>query len=180
MTSWTAAHQAPLSSVVTQWCPTFCDPTDCSMPGSPVLHHFPEFAQIRVYWVSDAVQPSHPLSPLLLLPSFPASGSFPVSQLFASGGQSIEASASASPSNEYSGFISFKVVWLDLLAVQGILKSLLQHHNSKASILQHSGWIWSFDNSETYHTWASLLRNRSRCLPGPKSRSRIVTALVYC
>ena len=61
-------------------------------------------------------------------------------------------SFSNSPSNDYSGLISFRVVWLDLLAVQGILKSLLQHHNSKASILQHSGWIWSLDNSETYYS----------------------------
>ena len=67
--------------------------------------------------------------------SFPASESFPVSQLFASGGQSVGA---ISPSNEYSGLISFRMNWLDLLAVQGALKSLLQHHSSKASILRHS------------------------------------------
>ena len=66
--------------------------------------------------------------------SFPASGSFQMSQLFASGGQSIGASASAS--NEYSGLISFRIDWFDLLAVQGTLKSLLQHHSSKASILR--------------------------------------------
>src|SRR5574341_173066 len=82
------------------------------------------------------------------LQSFPASGSFPMSQfltsgidvrninLATSGGQSIGASASACPSNEYSGLISFRIHWLDLLAVQGTLKSLLQHHSSKASILQ--------------------------------------------
>ena len=75
--------------------------------------------------------------PLLFLPStFPASGSFQMSQLFTSGGQSIGVSAStSSPSNEYSGLISFRVDWLDLPAVQGTLKSLLQHHSSKASIL---------------------------------------------
>ena len=71
------------------------------------------------------------------LQSFPASGSFPVSQLFASGGQSIGVSASASiPSNEYSELISFRMDWLNLLEVQGTLKSFLQHHSSKASILQ--------------------------------------------
>ena len=70
------------------------------------------------------------------LQSFPTSGSFPVSQFFKSGGQSI--GFSISPSNEYSGLISFRMDWLDLLAVQGTLKSLLQHHNSKASILWHS------------------------------------------
>ena len=68
--------------------------------------------------------------------SFPASGSFQMSQLFTSGGQSIGVSASAiSPSNEHPGLISFRMDWLDLLAVQGTLKSLLQHHSSKASIL---------------------------------------------
>ena len=72
------------------------------------------------------------------LQSFPASGSFQMSQLFASGGQSISFSFSISPSNEYSGLISFRMDWLDLLAAQGILKSLLQHHSSKASILWHS------------------------------------------
>ena len=73
------------------------------------------------------------------LQSFPASGSFQMSQLFASGGQTIGSfSFSISPSNEYSGLISFRMDWFDLLAVQGTLKSLLQHHSSKASILRHS------------------------------------------
>ena len=71
---------------------------------------------------------------------FPASGSFPVSQLFASGGQRKHWSFSIHPSNDYSGLISFRINWLDLLAVQGTLRSLLQHHNSKASIL----WCWAF------------------------------------
>ena len=77
------------------------------------------------------------------LQSFPASGSFPVSQLFTLGGQRIEVSASASvlPVNEYSGLISFRMDWLDLLAVQGTLKSLLQHHSSKASILLCSAFF---------------------------------------
>ena len=82
--------------------------------------------------------------PLLLLPqSFPASGSFQMSQLFASGRQSIGVSASASdlPSPEYSGLISFRMDWLDLLAVQGTLESLLQHHSSKASILRCSAFF---------------------------------------
>ena len=74
--------------------------------------------------------------------SFPASGSFQMSHLFTSGGQSIGVSASAiSPSNEHSGLISFRMDWLDLLAVQGTLKSLLQHHSSKASILGHSAFF---------------------------------------
>ena len=78
---------------------------------------------------------------LLCVQSFPASGSFPVSQLFTSGGQSIGVSASACPSNEYSGFISFRIDWFDLLEVQGTLKSLLQHHNSKASIPWRSSFF---------------------------------------
>ena len=74
--------------------------------------------------------------------SFPASGSFPMSQFFTSGGQSIGSfSFSISPSSEYSGLISFKIDWLDLLAVQGTLKSLLQHHSSKASILRCSAFF---------------------------------------
>ena len=72
------------------------------------------------------------------LQSFPASVSFPISQFFTSGGQTISFSISINPSNEYSGLISFRVDWFDLLAVQGTLKSLLQHHSSKASILRHS------------------------------------------
>ena len=74
--------------------------------------------------------------------SFPAAGSFLMSQFFASDGQSTGSfSFTISPSNEYSGLISFRIDWLDLLAVQGILKSLLQHHSSKASILQHSAFF---------------------------------------
>ena len=82
---------------VTQSSLTLGDPTDCSTPGFPVLHHLPEFAQTHVHWVSDAIQASHPVAPFCFCPqSFPASGSFPIGQLFASGGQSIGASASAS------------------------------------------------------------------------------------
>ena len=81
-----------------QSCPAICDPMDCSTPGFPVLHHLPEPAQTHVHWVIDAIQPSQPLlSPFPSCPqSFPASGSFPMSQLFTSGGQSLGTSASAS------------------------------------------------------------------------------------
>ena len=82
---------------VAQLCPAVCDPMGCSTPGFLVLHQLPELAQTPVCGVSDAIPPSRPLSPLLLLPSvFPGIGGFSVSQLFASGGQSIGASASAS------------------------------------------------------------------------------------
>ena len=85
---------------VAKSCLTFRTPTDCSNPGFPVPHHLLTFAQVHVYWIGDAVQPSHPLmpsSPSWSLQSFPASGSFPVTQLLASGGQSIGASASVLP-----------------------------------------------------------------------------------
>ena len=84
---------------------TLCNPMDCSTLGFPVPHHLPEFAQVRVHWISDAIQPSHPLLPLFpCLQSFPASESFPVSWLFASGSQSTGASASILPMNIQSWF----------------------------------------------------------------------------
>ena len=114
---------------------------DCCILGLPVHHQFPGFTQIHVHWVGDAIQPSHPVVLFSSCPqSFPASGSFPMSQLFASGSQSIGVSASTCPSNEHSGLISFRTDWLDALAVQGALKSL-QHNSSKASILWHSAFF---------------------------------------
>ena len=89
--------------------------------------------------------------------SFPASGSFPMSQLFPSGGQSISFSFNISPSNEYSGLISFRIDWFDLLAVQGTLKSLLQHHGSKASILRRSAFF-TVQLSHPYMTIIALTR----------------------
>ena len=124
-------------SSVTQLCPILCDPMDCSRPGFPVHHQFLELAQTHVHWFSDAIQPYHPLS----------SSSPPAFNLSQHQGFSSESvlsirwpkywsfSFSISPSNEYSGLIPSRINWLDLLAVQGILKSLLQHHSSKASIL---------------------------------------------
>ena len=111
---------------------------DCSMPGSSILHYFSEFDKIHVHWVSEAIQPSHPLSPLLLLlPSI-----FPCVKVFSSEltlhirwPKYWSFNFSVSPSNEYSGLISFRIDWFDLLTVQGTLKSLLQDHRSKALIL---------------------------------------------
>ena len=129
------AHEKNCCCSVTQACLTLGNPMDCCMLGFPVLHHLLEFAQTHVHWVDDAIQPSHPLS----LPSLPAL-SLPQNQaLFQWVGSSIRWpkywSFSISPSNEYSGLISFTIDWLDLLAVQGTLKSFLQHHSSKESIL---------------------------------------------
>jgi len=130
-------------SSVVQSCPTLCDPMDCSTPGIPVHYQLPEPAQTHAHGVGDAIQPSHPLSS----PSPPA---FNLSQHQVFSKESVlcirwpkywSFSLSISPSNEYSGLISFRIDWFDLLAVQGILKSLLQHHSSKASILQHSAFF---------------------------------------
>ena len=122
------------SGSVSQWCPILCDLMDYSMPAFPVLHHLMEFAQIHVHWVSDAIQTSHPLVPLSPPPLTLSQhqGLFYESALCIS---SLHYSVSISPSNEYSGLISFRIDWLDLLAVQGTFKSLFQHHSSKASIL---------------------------------------------
>ena len=106
---------------VTQSCPSLWDPMDCSMPGIPVLHHHPEFAQTHVHWVSDAIQPSHPLLP----PSPPALNLSQHQGLFQWVGCLHQSwkywsfSFSTSPSNEYSRLISFRIDWFDLLAVQG-------------------------------------------------------------
>ena len=116
---------------------------NCSTPGFSVLHHLSELAQTHIHRVSDAIQPSHPLLPLLLLPSI-----FPSIRVFSNElalcnrwPKYWSFSFNISPSNEHPGLISFRMDWLDLLAVQGTLKSLLQHHSSKASILQHSAFF---------------------------------------
>ena len=130
-------------SSVAQSCLTLCDLMDCSTPAFPVHHPLLEPAQTHVQWVHDSTQPTDSLSP----PSPPAFG------LSQHQGLSSEStlrmrwpkywsfSFSISPSNEYSGLISFRMNWLDLLVVQGTLKSLLQHHSSKASILWRSAFL---------------------------------------
>ena len=116
---------------------------DCSRPGFPVHHQFPEFIQTHVHWVSDAIQPSHPL----LSPSPPAFNLSQHQSLFKWVSFPIRwpkywsFSFSISPFNEYSGLISFKMDWFYLLAVEGTLKSLLQNHHSKASILWFSAFF---------------------------------------
>ena len=113
---------------------------NCSMPGLPVHHHFPEFTQTHIHQVGDAIQPSHPLSS----PSPPALNPSQHQSLFQRVSSShevakvLEFSFSIIPSKEHPGLMSFRMDWLDLLAVQGTLKSLLQHHSSKASILRRS------------------------------------------
>ena len=116
---------------------------DCSTPGLPVHHQLLELPQSHAYRV---MMPSNHLilcRPLLLLPStFTSIGVFSnESALCIRWPKACSSSFSIRPSNEYSGLISFRMDWLDLLAVQGTLKSLLQHHSSKASILQHSAFF---------------------------------------
>ena len=128
---------------VAQSCPTLCDPMTCSMPGLPVHHQLPELVQAQVHRVGDAIQPSHPLSS--------SSSAFHLSQPISIFSNELvlciwwpkywSFNFSISPSNEYSGLISFRMNWLDPLAVQGTLKILLQYHSSKASILQHSAFF---------------------------------------
>ena len=114
-----------------------------STPGLPVYHQLPESTQTHVHRVGDAIQPFHPLSSLLLLPSiFPSIRIFPnQSALHITWPKYWSFSFSISPSKEHPGLISFRMDWLDLLSIQGTLKSLLQHHSSKASIIQHSAFF---------------------------------------
>ena len=130
-------------SSVTQSCPTICGPIDCSMPGLSVHHQLLEITQLMSI---ESVMPSSHLTlcrPLLLLPSI-----FLSIRVFSN--ESVlrirwpkywSFSFSISPSNEYSGLISFRRDWLDLLEVQGTLRSLLQQHSSKASILLYSAFF---------------------------------------
>ena len=125
-------------SSVTQSCLTLCDPMDCSTPGLPVHHQ----SLLKLMSIGSMMPSTLILCrPLLLPPSI-----FPSIRVF-SNESALRirwpkyGSFSISPSNEYSGLISFRMDWLDLLAVQGTLKSLLQHHSSKASILQHSAFF---------------------------------------
>ena len=120
---------------------------DCSTPGLPVLHHLPELPQtylfINLHRVGDAIQPSHPLSspspPAFFFPSIRVFSN--ESALHTRWPKSWSFSYSISPSKEYSGLISSRIDWFDALTVQGNLKSFLQHHSSKASILQHSAFF---------------------------------------
>ena len=118
-------------------------PHESSTPGLPVHHQLPEFTQTHVHWVSDAIQPSHPLSsPSPPAPNPPSIGVFSSeSTLRMRWPKYWSFSFRIGPSKEHPGLISFRMDWLDLLAVQGTLKSLHQHHSSKASILRLSAFF---------------------------------------
>ena len=131
-----------LSAKSLQSSPTLSDPMDCSTPAFPVHQQLPELAQIHAHEVGDAIQPSHPLSSL-------SPSAFNLARIKVFSNESVHYirwpkywsfNFNISTSNEYSGLISFRMDWLDLLAVQGTLKCL-QYHSSKASILQHSAFL---------------------------------------
>ena len=129
-------------SPVTQSCPTLCDPMDHSTPGLPIYHQLTEFTQTHVHRVGDAINNLILCHSVLLLPSiFPSIRAFSdESVLHIRWPKYWSFNFSISPSSEYSGLISLRIDWLDLV-VQGSLKSLLQHHSSKASILWHSAFF---------------------------------------
>ena len=139
-------------SSVAQSCPTLCNPMNRSTPGLPVHHQLLEFTQTHVHRVGDAIQPCHPL-----LPPSPSAPIPPSIRVFSNElilrmrwPEYWSFSFNISPSNEHPGLISFRMDWLDLLAVQGTLKSLLQHHSSKALIF----WCSAFLKSNSHiHTW---------------------------
>ena len=132
----------------------FVTPMDGSTPGLPVHHQLLEFTKAHVHWVGDAIQPSHPLSS----PSSPAfnlsqhQGLFQWVSSLHQVAKCWSFSFSIRTSNEYSGLISFRMNWLDLLAVQETPKSLLQQHSTEASILQHS---ISLQSNFHIHIWLS-------------------------
>ena len=173
---------------VAQLCPTLCNPMGCSTPGLPVLHHHPKFAQVHLHCISDAIQPAHPLT--LSSPSaLNLSQHQGLFQLVSCLHQVTKILALQLPSNESSGLTSLKTGWFDLFAVQGALRSLLQHHSwlqltslktgwfdlfavqgALGSLLQHHSWLqltslktgW-FDLSAVQGALGSLLQHHSCC-----------------
>ena len=160
-------------SSVTQSCPTLCDPMNRSTSGLPVHNQLPEFTQTHVHRVGDAIQPFVLCSPLLLLPQIP-----PSIRVFSNEStfhlrwpKYWNFSFSISPSNEHPGLISFRMDWLDLLAVQRTLKSLLQHHSSNCFI----NYANAFDCVDHNKLWKILQENgntRPPDLPLEKSVCR--------
>ena len=149
---------------------------DYSMPGLPVHHQLPELIQTPVHWVGDAIQPFHLLS-TLAHPTFSHSQHQGLFQSVSSSHQVANYwnfSLSISPSNDYSGLISFRMDWLDLLEVQETLKSLLQHHNSKASILQH----WSFFIVQFSHPY--MTTGKTIALTRQTFVGKVMSLLLIC
>ena len=147
---------------------------DCSTPGFPVLHQLTELAQTHVHQVGDASNHLIHCRPLLLLPSiFPSVKVSPSeSVLHIRWPKDWSFSFSISPSKEYSGLISFRMHWLDLLAVQGTLKSLLQHHSSKASYI----WCSAFFVVQLSHPYMTIGKTRKPSARGPEVET-VITLL---
>ena len=143
------SHYSVQFSSVTQSCLTLCDPMNCSTPGLPVRHQLPQLTQTHIHRVRDAIQPSHPLSsPSPPVPIPPSIRVFSKESTFRMRWPKYWSfSFSIIPSKEIPGLSSFRMDWLDLLAVQGILKSLLQYHSSKASVL----WCSTFFTVQHSH-----------------------------
>ena len=160
---------------------------NCSTLGLPVHHQLLEFTQTHVHRVRDAIQPSHPWLPLLLLSPIPPSiGVFSnESTLRMRWPKYWSFSFSIIPSKEIPGLISFRMDWLDLLAVQGTLKSLLQHHSSKASILHRSAFF-TVQLSHPYMTTGKTIALTRWTLVGKvmslllNMLSRLVITFRYC
>ena len=152
---------------VAQSCPTLCNPMNRSTPGLPVHHQLPEFTETHVHQVSDAIQPSHPLSSLS--PPAPNPSHIKIfsseSPLHMRWPKYWSFSFGIIPPKEIPGLISFRMDWLDLLAVHGTLKSLLQHHNSKASILWRSAFF-TVQLSHPYMTTGKTIAPTSRTFVG--------------
>ena len=153
-------------SSVAQSCLTLCDPMNRSTPGLPVHHQLLQFTQTHVHWVGDAIRPSPPLSS--------PSPAFNVLNIRVFSNESAfhirwpkywSFSFNISPSNEHPGLISFRMDWLHFLAVQGTVKSLLQHHSSKASILQRSAFF--------------IVQLSHPYVPTGKTISFIITVYIY-
>ena len=168
---WLLGHQF---SSVAESCPTFCDSMSHTMPGLPVHQQLLEFTQTHVHQVSDSIQPSHPLSS----PSSP--GPIPPSIRVFYNESTLRMrwprywslGFKISPSSEHPGLISFRMDWLDLLAVQGAITSLLQYHSSKASILWHSAFF-TVQLSHPYKTTGKIIALTRRTFAG-KARSLIL------
>ena len=150
---WTCSRFRSIQLLSHVW---LCDPMDCSTPGFPVHHQLPEPTKTHVHWFSDVIQPSHLLSsPSTLAFSLPSIRVFSKESVLIRWPKYWSFSISISPSNEYLGLISFRIDWFDLLAVQETLKSLLQHHSSKASVL----WCSAFFMIQLSHQYMTTRNN---------------------
>jgi len=137
---------------------TLCDPMDRSTPGLPIPRHLPEFAQVHIHCIGDAIQPSHPLTP-----SSPSALNFSQHQelfqwaVYITWPKSWSFSFSISSSSEYSGLISLEIDWFDLLALQGTFGSLLQHLSLKASVLWNSAFFTGSTLTTVYDHWEDYI-----------------------